>query len=92
MRAAFDTVAIEGTVVIGEGEMDEAPMLYIGEKVGSGGPKMDIAVDRLRAQIYVQGYAECDDEVASPLKTASFYMRLTFTCRSLSSDLVYLMI
>ena len=39
--------AIEGTVVIGEGEMDEAPMLYIGERVGAGGPKMDIAVDPL---------------------------------------------
>ncbi|HSU03959.1 MAG TPA: class II fructose-bisphosphatase [Acetobacteraceae bacterium] len=47
MRKAFDTVAIEGTVVIGEGEMDEAPMLYIGEKVGAGGPAMDIAVDPL---------------------------------------------
>jgi fructose-1,6-bisphosphatase II / sedoheptulose-1,7-bisphosphatase len=47
MRRAFDTVAIDGTVVIGEGEMDEAPMLYIGEKVGSGGPAMDIAVDPL---------------------------------------------
>ncbi len=47
MRRAFDTVAIDGTVVIGEGEMDEAPMLFIGEKVGSGGPKMDIAVDPL---------------------------------------------
>jgi fructose-1,6-bisphosphatase II / sedoheptulose-1,7-bisphosphatase len=47
MRKAFDTVAIDGTVVIGEGEMDEAPMLYIGEKVGSGGPRMDIAVDPL---------------------------------------------
>ncbi len=47
MRAAFDTVEIEGTVVIGEGEMDEAPMLYIGERVGRGGPKMDIAVDPL---------------------------------------------
>src|SRR5690242_16146357 len=34
MRHAFDQVAISGTVVIGEGEMDEAPMLYIGEKVG----------------------------------------------------------
>jgi fructose-1,6-bisphosphatase II / sedoheptulose-1,7-bisphosphatase len=45
MRKAFDTVAINGTVVIGEGEMDEAPMLYIGEKVGMGGPAMDIAVD-----------------------------------------------
>src|SRR5271166_6634865 len=47
MRKAFDPVAIDGTVVIGEGEMDEAPMLYIGEKVGSGGPAMDIAVDPL---------------------------------------------
>jgi len=47
MRRAFDTVAIDGTVVIGEGEMDEAPMLYIGEKVGCGGPALDIAVDPL---------------------------------------------
>jgi fructose-1,6-bisphosphatase II / sedoheptulose-1,7-bisphosphatase len=47
MRKAFDTVAIAGTVVIGEGEMDEAPMLFIGEKVGMGGPEMDIAVDPL---------------------------------------------
>ena len=47
MRRAFDSVGIDGTVVIGEGEMDEAPMLYIGEKVGMGGPAMDIAVDPL---------------------------------------------
>src|SRR5579862_9146337 len=48
MRRAFDAVDIDGTVVIGEGEMDEAPMLYIGEKVGSmAGPKVDIAVDPL---------------------------------------------
>jgi fructose-1,6-bisphosphatase II / sedoheptulose-1,7-bisphosphatase len=47
MRKAFDAVAIDGTVVIGEGEMDEAPMLFIGEKVGAGGPPMDIAVDPL---------------------------------------------
>ena len=47
MRRVFDSVAISGTVVIGEGEMDEAPMLYIGEKVGAGGPAMDIAVDPL---------------------------------------------
>ncbi len=47
MRSAFDAVAIEGTGVIGEGEMDEAPMLYIGERVGAGGPAMDIAVDPL---------------------------------------------
>lgn len=45
MRQTFDTVPINGTVVIGEGEIDEAPMLYIGEKVGSGGEEVDIAVD-----------------------------------------------
>lgn len=45
MRKRFDSVPISGTVVIGEGELDEAPMLYIGEKVGCGGPEVDIAVD-----------------------------------------------
>lgn len=48
MRRMFDSVSIRGTVVIGEGEMDEAPMLYIGERVGSGnGPEVDVAVDPL---------------------------------------------
>lgn len=48
MRAAFNTVNIDGIVVIGEGEMDEAPMLYIGERVGAGGGDLvDIAVDPL---------------------------------------------
>ena len=47
MRRSFDTIDIDGTVVIGEGEMDEAPMLFIGEQVGAGGPPMDIAVDPL---------------------------------------------
>jgi fructose-1,6-bisphosphatase II / sedoheptulose-1,7-bisphosphatase len=48
MRQALNGLAIDGTVVIGEGERDEAPMLYIGEKVGTGhGPKIDIALDPL---------------------------------------------
>ena len=48
MRKAFSVIDIDGTIVIGEGERDEAPMLYIGEKVGSGkGMKLDIAVDPL---------------------------------------------
>ena len=47
MRTALNSLNIEGTVVIGEGERDEAPMLYIGEKVGAGGPKVDIALDPL---------------------------------------------
>lgn len=48
MRDALNTMHIQGTVVIGEGERDEAPMLYIGEEVGDGkGPKVDIALDPL---------------------------------------------
>lgn len=48
MRTVFDTIPMRGTVVIGEGEMDEAPMLYIGEKLGTGdGPVVDVAVDPL---------------------------------------------
>jgi fructose-1,6-bisphosphatase II / sedoheptulose-1,7-bisphosphatase len=50
MRAALNTLDMDGTVVIGEGERDEAPMLYIGEKVGTAqgtGPKIDIALDPL---------------------------------------------
>jgi len=55
MRKAFDSVDVRGTVVIGEGERDEAPMLYIGEQVGSGwGPEVDIALDPL----------ECTNSVA----------------------------
>src|SRR2546426_1584162 len=55
MRRVFDIVDIQGTVVIGEGERDEAPMLYIGETVGSGkGPEVDIALDPL----------ECTNSVA----------------------------
>lgn len=56
MREEFNSVNFSGVVVIGEGEKDEAPMLYIGEKVGNGnGPKMDIAVDPL----------ECTSNLAS---------------------------
>lgn len=47
MRNELNSLEIDGTVVIGEGERDEAPMLFIGEKVGSGGRKVDIALDPL---------------------------------------------
>lgn len=48
MRAVFDTIPMQGTVVIGEGERDEAPMLYIGERLGMGGSaELDVAVDPL---------------------------------------------
>lgn len=54
MRQEFSFVNMSGTIVIGEGERDEAPMLYIGEKVGKGGIELDIAVDPL----------ECTNSVA----------------------------
>jgi len=47
MRNALNDLEIEGVIVIGEGERDEAPMLYIGEAVGRGGPRVDIALDPL---------------------------------------------
>ena len=47
MRETLNSLSIDGTVVIGEGERDEAPMLFIGEEVGAGGPKIDIALDPL---------------------------------------------
>src|SRR5205809_5081995 len=48
MRFVLDTVSMAGVVVIGEGEKDEAPMLYNGEEIGSGsGPEVDVAVDPL---------------------------------------------
>src|SRR5678815_5326803 len=47
MRQEMESVGIDGTIVIGEGERDEAPMLYVGEKVGKGGYPVDIAVDPL---------------------------------------------
>ncbi|PFJ09133.1 fructose-bisphosphatase class II [Bacillus cereus] len=59
MRDMFDSVNMAGTVVIGEGELDEAPMLYIGEKLGTGnGPEVDIAVDPLEGtNIVAKGLA-----------------------------------
>ena len=52
MRKAFESVPISGTVVIGEGERDNAPMLFIGEEVGAGGVEVDIAVDPLEGTNY----------------------------------------
>jgi len=59
MRSMFDSVDMAGTVVIGEGELDEAPMLYIGEKLGTGnGPEVYIAVDPLEGtNILAKGHA-----------------------------------
>ena len=70
MRAALNSLYMDGTVVIGEGERDEAPMLYIGEKVGSApgkGPKIDIALDPLEGTTITAkaeiGRASCRERV-----------------------------
>jgi len=68
MRKAFDTIDFNGRVVIGEGERDEAPMLYIGEEVGSeaGGPDIDIACDPLEGTtITAQGRSEAIAVIAA---------------------------
>lgn len=66
MRAMFDTVSMDGVVVIGEGEMDEAPMLYIGEKLGTGhAPHVDVAVDPLEGtNLVAKGYGNAMSVVA----------------------------
>jgi len=60
MRESFNSIDFDGLIVIGEGEMDEAPMLYIGERIGQGkGPRVDIACDPLEGtSITAKGGAE----------------------------------
>ena len=67
MRDMFDSVNMAGTVVIGEGELDEAPMLYIGEELGTGnGPEVDIAVDPLEGtNIVAKGLANAMAVIAN---------------------------
>src|SRR5271165_3174055 len=96
MRKAFDHVAIDGTVVIGEGEMDEAPMLYIGEKVGYGGPAMDIAVDPLEGTTLTAKGGPNALTVVAMAETGHFlhapdiYMEKIAVGGGLPSDLVHL--
>ena len=55
MRTELNKIGMKGQIVIGEGELDEAPMLYIGERLGTNnGPELDIAVDPLKEQILPQ--------------------------------------
>jgi len=67
MRRAFDSIKFEGKIVIGEGERDEAPMLYIGEAVGAGaGPRIDIACDPLEGTtITATGRSEAISVIAA---------------------------
>ena len=68
MRTVMDTVSMAGCVVIGEGEKDEAPMLYNGEEIGNGqGPEVDVAVDPLEGtRLTALGMPNAITTVASP--------------------------
>lgn len=72
MRESLNSMNISGTVVIGEGERDEAPMLYIGEEVGKGGIEVDIALDPL------EGTTICANAGESSLAVISFANRGNF--------------
>ncbi len=92
MRRVLDTVPVAGTVVIGEGERDEAPMLYIGEKVGlkkeysDTVPEIDIAVDRWKGQTCVHWGRRAPSQCSRPPSTAGCCMPPTATWKRLSSD------
>lgn len=74
MREAFNNIEIDGKIVIGEGERDEAPMLYIGEKIGKGGKKLDIAVDPLEGTtICATGGMNSVSVLAAGLKGSMLY-------------------
>ena len=85
MRTTLNSLAIEGTVVIGEGERDEAPMLYIGEKVGGGGPKIDIALDPLEGTTITAKGGPNALAVVAMAEQAASSTRLTFTWTRLRS-------
>lgn len=85
MRIAFQSVHIRGTVVIGEGEKDHAPMLYNGEKVGFGdGPEMDIAVDPIEGTSAVAyGRPNAVAVIGAVAKGGMFNPGHSFYCKKL---------
>lgn len=73
MRTVLNSMEIDGTIVIGEGERDEAPMLYIGEKIGIGnGPEIDIAVDPLEGTTLCAHYKQGAITVLAAAKKGDF--------------------
>src|SRR4051812_49540159 len=74
MRAMLDTVAMSGVVVIGEGEKDEAPMLFNGEEIGEGGPEVDVAVDPLEGtRLTALGQPNAIAGIAAPERRSMFF-------------------
>jgi len=86
MRRALNSLAIDGVVVIGEGERDEAPMLYIGEKVGmGGGPRVDIALDPLEGTTLTAKGGPNALAVIAMAEAGGFLNAPAAACRSISS-------
>lgn len=83
MRDMFDSVNMAGTVVIGEGELDEAPMLYIGEELGTGnGPEVDIAVDPLEGTNIVAKVLQTQWQLSQSQIKETFFMLLICTWKN----------
>ena len=77
MRKELNLIEMDGQVVIGEGEMDEAPMLYIGEKVGKkGGQKLDIALDPLEGTNFVANNLPNSFSMIAVLKKEKYFQPL----------------
>ena len=85
MHTVLSSVPVDGTVVIGEGELDEAPMLYIGERVGAGGMAVDIAVDPLEGTNLVAKGQDGAIAVMAIAGRAACSMRRTCTWKSCAS-------
>ena len=82
MRKFLNNLSISGTIIIGEGERDKAPMLYIGEKVGLGGPKVDIALDPLEGTtITAKGGENALSVLAMAEAGASFTLQIYICTR-----------
>ena len=78
MRGRFAQAPMAGRIVIGEGERDEAPMLFIGEQVGAGGPAVDIAVDPLEGTRF--NFEKSDREIESCCCGTRRFVCSTFAC------------
>ena len=93
MRRELNRINMEGTIVIGEGEMDEAPMLYIGEKLGTlNGPKFDIAVDPLEGTKFTANNQPNAFSVLAVTDKGNLLLLRILIWKKLQSGLIYLKI
>ena len=90
MRREFNKIDMDGKIVIGEGEMDEAPMLFIGEKVGTTkGQKLDIAVDPLEGTNFVAKNLRNSFSVLAAAEKDNLFLHLTLTWKKSLLDQIF---